>query len=204
MVSRHLADMDRASAFLVAMTTLPLPPTSGGQTISKALHWFMSLAMPDRTTPTVGDSMAARAGMDDYYNTAEVGYRYFGLQAVGDYERFRKGQRTWAALLYGAPEIHQEPLPFTSSHLSSGWISLRQRVARRPRVGGAKRTDTRWWTPARGSANTAELHAGRAFGTGEGDALQRERYAAPGNALTISQHCHRGHDLPEERRHIDG
>jgi len=29
------------------------------------------------------------------------------------------------ALLYGAPEIVQQPLPFTSSYLSSGWVSLR-------------------------------------------------------------------------------
>jgi hypothetical protein len=123
-VSRHLADMD-AQCFPRAQYDLTAPSNPGGQVIRNALHWFVSLAMPDRTMPTVGDSMAPRAGMDDYFNTAEVGYRYFGLQAVGDYERFRKGQRTWAALLYGAPEIRQEPLAFTSSHLSSGWVSLR-------------------------------------------------------------------------------
>jgi hypothetical protein len=102
------------------------PANPGGKVIRNALHWFMALAMPDRTMPTIGDSMAPRAGMDDYYNTAEVGYRFFDLKAVADYERFRQGQRSWAALLYGAPAIRQEPLPVTSSHLSSGWVSLRR------------------------------------------------------------------------------
>jgi hypothetical protein len=54
-----------------------------------------------------------------------VGYRFFGLKAVGDYERFRTGNRSWAALLYGAPEVRQQATPFTSSYLSSGWVSLR-------------------------------------------------------------------------------
>ncbi|HOC58017.1 MAG TPA: heparinase II/III family protein [Verrucomicrobiota bacterium] len=123
-VSRHLADMD-SGRFPRAQYDLTAPANPGAQVIRNALEWFMALAMPDRTMPTVGDSMAPRAGMDDYYNTAEVGYRYFDLKAVGDYERFRQGQRSWAALLYGAPEIRQHSLPFTSSCLSSGWVSLR-------------------------------------------------------------------------------
>ncbi len=123
-VSRHLAAMDN-ERFPPRQYDLTDPSNPGGQVIRNALQWFMALAMPDRTMPTVGDSMAPRAGMDDYYNTAEVGYRFFDLKAVGDYERFRQGQRSWAALLYGAPEIVQQPLPFTSSHLSSGWVSLR-------------------------------------------------------------------------------
>jgi hypothetical protein len=123
-VSRHLADMD-PKRFPPGQYDLTAPSNPGGQVIRNALEWFMALAMPDRTMPTVGDSMAPRAGMDDYYNTAEVGYRFFELKAVADYERFRQGQRSWAALLYGAPEIHQAPLPCTSSFLSSGWVSLR-------------------------------------------------------------------------------
>ena len=124
-VSRHLAAMDR-KRFPAPQYDLTDPANPGGQVIRNALEWFMALAMPDRTMPTVGDSMAPRAGMDDYYNTAEVGYRYFDLKAVGDYDKFRHGRRSWAALLYGAPEIRQQPLPFTSSHLSSGWVSLRR------------------------------------------------------------------------------
>ena len=123
-VSRNLALMD-STRFPANDYDLTSSSNPGGQVICNALHWFIALAMPDRTMPTVGDSMAPRAGMDDYYATAEVGYRFFDLKAVGDYERFRNGQRTWAALLYGAPQIVQHPLPFTSSFLSSGWVSLR-------------------------------------------------------------------------------
>jgi len=123
-VSRQLSAMD-LERFPARQYDLTDPSNPGGQVIRNALEWFMGLAMPDRTMPTIGDSMAPRAGMDDYYNTAEVGYRFFDLKAVGDYERFRHGQRSWAALLYGAPEIVQQPLPFTSSYLSSGWVSLR-------------------------------------------------------------------------------
>ncbi len=75
--------------------------------------------------PTVGDSMAPRAGMADYFATAEAGYRYYGLKAVGDYVQLREGQRTWAAMLYGAPQIVESPEPYTSSYLCSGWVSLR-------------------------------------------------------------------------------
>jgi hypothetical protein len=96
-----------------------------GKAISNALHWFMSMALPDRTMPTIGDSMSPRAGMDDYYTTAEVGYRYYDLKEVGDYESFRKARRQWFALLYGAPEIVKHELPYASSYLSSGWVSLR-------------------------------------------------------------------------------
>jgi len=95
------------------------------KTIDNALHWFLSMAMPDRSMPTVGDSMAPRAGMDDYAATAEVGYRFFDVRAIGGYERLRRGERSWTALLYGAPEIRQYPTPYTSSYLSSGWVSLR-------------------------------------------------------------------------------
>ncbi len=123
-VSRNLAQMD-PEHFPPAQYDLTCAQNPQGQVIQRALHWFMSMAMPDRTMPTVGDSMAPRAGMDDYYATAEVGYRFFGLKAVGDYERFRQGNRSWSALLYGAAEIRSEPTPFSSSYLSSGWVSLR-------------------------------------------------------------------------------
>ncbi len=124
MVSRGLAQMD-PKRFPPAQYDLTSAENPQGRVIKRALTWFIDMAMPDRTMPTVGDSMASRAGMDDYYACAEVGYRFFGLKAVGDYEQFRKGGRSWAALLYGAPEIRQEATPFTSSYLSSGWVSLR-------------------------------------------------------------------------------
>jgi len=95
-----------------------------GKTIKNALEWFLSMAMPDRTMPVIGDSMTARSGMDSYTTTAEIGYRYFDVRGVGDYQALREN-RSWIGLLYGAPEVRQHETPFTSSCLSSGWISLR-------------------------------------------------------------------------------
>lgn len=122
--SRNLSHMD-AAHFPATNYDLTDPANAGHQVIRNALHWFMSLAPPDRVMPTIGDSMAPRAGMADYFATAETGYRFFGLSAVGDYPQLREGKRVWDALLYGAPRIEQSPEPLTSSYLSSGWVSLR-------------------------------------------------------------------------------
>ena len=122
--SRNLARMD-AARWPATNYDLTDPTNPGHQVIRNALHWFMSLAPPDRVMPTIGDSMAPRAGMADYFATAETGYRFFGLSAVGDYPQLREGKRVWDALLYGAPRIEQSPEPMTSSFLSSGWVSLR-------------------------------------------------------------------------------
>lgn len=123
-LSRNLARMD-STRFPSGQYDLTDAGNSAHQVIKNALHWFMSLAPPDRVMPTVGDSMAPRGGMADYYATAEAGYRYYGLKAVGDYPQLREGKRSWAGMLYGAPQIVASPPPFTSSHLSSGWVSLR-------------------------------------------------------------------------------
>ncbi|MHB8952983.1 MAG: heparinase II/III domain-containing protein [Pirellulaceae bacterium] len=123
-ISRNLSASD-SQRFPAAQYDLTATANPGSNVIRNALHWFMSMALPDRTMPTIGDSMAPRAGMSDYVATAEVGYRYFDLQAVGDYEPLRNGQRSWEALLYGAPQIVSTALPYTSAYLSSGWISLR-------------------------------------------------------------------------------
>ncbi|MEI2825937.1 MAG: hypothetical protein V9F04_05635 [Dermatophilaceae bacterium] len=79
--------------------------SAGGLVIHKALTWFLSLAMPDRSMTILGDSTIARAGMDDYSATAEIGYRYFDIKAVGDYAQFREGNRSLHGLLCGAPVI---------------------------------------------------------------------------------------------------
>lgn len=123
-LSRHLTAMD-ANRFPARRYDLTARANPGYAVIQNALHWFVSLAPPDRVMPTVGDSMAPRGSLVDYYATAEVGYRFYGLKAVGDYTELREGKRNWAALLYGAPQIVQTPQPTTSSHLSSGWVSLR-------------------------------------------------------------------------------
>ncbi len=123
-LSHHLSEMDpvRFPANRYDLTDRASP---GGDVIHAALEWFVAMAMPDRTMPTQGDSPAPRAGMDDYFTTAEVGYRFFGVKAIGDYESLRKGQRNWVALLYGSPRIERQEMPFSSSYLSSGWVSLR-------------------------------------------------------------------------------
>lgn len=123
-LSHNLTVMD-ADRFPANRYDLTARDGAGYAVIQNALHWFMSLAPPDHVMPTVGDSMAPRGGMADYYATAEIGYRYYGLKAVGDYAELREGRRNWAALFYGAPQIVQTPQSYTSSHLSSGWVSLR-------------------------------------------------------------------------------
>lgn len=125
-VSQHLAAMD-PQRFPAERYDLTERNSPGGKTIHNALHWFPSMAMPDGSMTTIGDSMAARAGMNDYHVTAEVGYRFFGVQAIGRYRDLVAGKRSWSALLYGAPEIAPDERPATSSHLSSGWVSLRNR-----------------------------------------------------------------------------
>lgn len=123
-VSRNLSKMD-PQRFPPARYDLTDPSNEQGAIIKAALEWFVSMAPPDRIMPTIGDSMAPSAGMTDYYATAEAGYRFYQVAAIGDYEALRTGGRSWAALLYGAPEIVQRPAPYTSSYLSSGWVALR-------------------------------------------------------------------------------
>jgi hypothetical protein len=123
-LSRNLSAMD-PERFPRERYDLTDSGSEGGAVIRSALHWFTSMAMPDRKMPTIGDSMSAMAGMDDYYVTAEVGYRYYDVKAVGDYRAFREGNRNWVALLFGADRIEQHELPDTSTYLSSGWVSLR-------------------------------------------------------------------------------
>ncbi len=123
-LSHHLTQMDSVR-FPARQYDLTDRASAAGKVLYKALQWFISLAMPDRSMPVLGDSTISRAGMDSYFTTAEVGYRFFDIRAVGDYDALRDGQRSWAGLLHGAPEIVQRYTPFTSSYLSSGWVALR-------------------------------------------------------------------------------
>ena len=127
-LSHHLSRMD-PERFPAAAYDLTGTESAGGRTIFNALHWFLSMAMPNRRMPTVADSTLCEAGMDDYQATAEVGYRFFGVKEVGDYASLREGKRSWLALLHGAPEIVQTETPFETAYLSSGWVSLRQEWA---------------------------------------------------------------------------
>jgi hypothetical protein len=123
-LSKHLSQMD-PKRFPAKQYDFTRAESAGGTTIRNALHWFMSMAMPDRNMPTIGDSTKPEGSMMDYFVTAEVGYKHYDLKAVGDYEKMRQGNRNWFGLLHGAPEIKKHDLPFKSAHLSSGWVSLR-------------------------------------------------------------------------------
>jgi len=123
-LSRNLVRMDPAR-FPADRYDLTQQASPGGKVLKAALEWFVSMAMPDRTMPTIGDAPSPRSGMDDYDRTAEVGYRFFDVKAVGDYDELRTGARSWAGLLYGAPEIVRHPTSYSSAYLSSGWVSLR-------------------------------------------------------------------------------
>jgi len=127
-LSRNLSRMD-PERFPAARYDFTDPESEGGRVIKNALEWFVSMAMPDRTVTIIGDSTVPRSGLDSYTATAEIGYRYFDVGAVGDYENLRKGKRSWVGLVYGAPEIVQRETSFTSSYLSSGWVSLRNEWA---------------------------------------------------------------------------
>ena len=124
-LSHHLSEMDPAR-FPADRYDLTRPESEGGRVIHNALAWFISMAMPDRTMTIIGDSTKARSGMENYTATAEAGYRYFDILAAGDYPRYRAGNRSWDGLIFGAPAIVQHETPFTSSYLSSGWVSLRR------------------------------------------------------------------------------
>lgn len=123
-MGHNLAAMDPVR-FVPERYDMTRPDNAVGVTIRNALTWFMSISPPDHIMPTLGDSMASKAGMTDYWATAEIGYRWFGMPEIGDDEGLRAGRRNWWALLYGADEIVQRPTPFTSSYLSSGYVALR-------------------------------------------------------------------------------
>lgn len=123
-VSRTLSRMDPAR-FPAESYDLTHAANPAAQVIKNALEWFLSMAPPDRIMPTIGDSMAPKAGMTDYYAAAEAGYRFFDVRGIGDYDTLREGNRTWDALLYGSPDIVRHQTAYTSSYLSSGWLSLR-------------------------------------------------------------------------------
>lgn len=123
-LSHNLSKMD-PERFPPGQYDLTRRESDGGRVIHDALAWFISMAMPDRTMTIIGDSTKARSGMETYTATAEIGYRYYDIQAVGDYPRYRDGNRSWDGLLFGAAEIQQHPTAFDSDFLSSGWVSLR-------------------------------------------------------------------------------
>ena len=96
-----------------------------GNVAARAVHWYLSLALPDRTMAVVGDSMLSRDSLKHYDPCAEVAYGVFGIGEVGEYPEMRSGRGFWG-LLWGAPEINKVETRFETAHLSSGFTALRR------------------------------------------------------------------------------
>ncbi len=124
-VSRNLSAMD-PQRFPPAQYDLTDPANPAGETISAALEWFIAMAMPDRRSSAVGDGGQLYVSLQGYDSTAEVGYRYYGIEEVGDYESLREGKRSWTGFLWGADQIVKHETESESNYLTSGWVSLRQ------------------------------------------------------------------------------
>ena len=101
------------------------PANPRGQVARKAIKWFTSQCFPDLTMAPFGD-MGGRVGLDTYPLTAEIGYRYLGIEEVGSYRAIREGERGLTGLLYGPDSIEEQPWPYESAHLSSGYVALKR------------------------------------------------------------------------------
>jgi len=93
----------------------------------RAVNWFMSQTFPDLTMAPFGD-MGGRVSLETYPLTAEIGYRYLGLDEVGQYRALREGSRGLTALTYGADTITQKPCILQSAYLSSGYAALKRKA----------------------------------------------------------------------------
>ncbi len=99
-----------------------------GQVARNAIKWFTSQAFPDLTMAPFGD-MGGRVSLATYSMTAEIGYRYLGIEEVGSYPSLRDGQRGLIALLYGAETIEERPWEYESAYLTSGYVALKRETA---------------------------------------------------------------------------
>ncbi len=96
-----------------------------GDTARRAIYWYLSLALPDYTMATVGDSMSSRDSLKAYDPIAELAYQYFGVREVAYYPQMSTTRGLWG-LLWGAPEVARKPVSFESARLSSGFTALRK------------------------------------------------------------------------------
>ncbi len=101
------------------------PAHPRGQVARNAIKWFTAQCFPDLTMAPFGD-MGGRVSLATYPLTAEIGYRYLGIEEVGSYRSFREGKRGLTGLLYGADTIEERPWPCESVHLSSGFVALKR------------------------------------------------------------------------------
>lgn len=101
------------------------PRNPVGDVARRAVYWYLSLALPDYTMATVGDSMSSRDSLKAYDPIAELAYRYFGVNEVAYYPEMTTTRGLWG-LLWGAPEVVRRQVPFESARLSSGFTALRR------------------------------------------------------------------------------
>ncbi len=101
------------------------PDNPRSRVLRGAIKWFTAQTFPDLTiAPTV--DMGGRVGLHSYPLTAEIGYRYLGVDEVGSYRELREGDRGLTGLLYGVDNIEERPTPYVSTNLSSGYVSLKR------------------------------------------------------------------------------
>ncbi len=101
------------------------PDNPRSQVARNALKWFTAQCFPDLTMAPFGD-MGGRVSLATYPLTAEIGYRDLGVEEVGSYRAIREGSRGLTGLLYGADTIAEQPWPYQSVHLSSGYVALKR------------------------------------------------------------------------------
>ncbi len=101
------------------------PRNPRSKVLRRAIKWFTAQSFPDLTMAPFGD-MGGRVSLATYPLTAEIGYRYLGLDEAGSYRRLRVGTRGLIGLIYGADSIVEKPVPYRSAHLSSGYVALKR------------------------------------------------------------------------------
>ncbi|HJN19153.1 MAG TPA: heparinase II/III family protein, partial [Armatimonadota bacterium] len=101
------------------------PQNPRSRVLRRAIKWFTAQTFPDLTMAPIGD-MGGRASLVTYALTAEIGYRYLGVEEVGSYSSLRAGNRGLTGLMYGADTIEEKPVPYQSANLSSGYVALKR------------------------------------------------------------------------------
>jgi hypothetical protein len=101
------------------------PGNPRARALARAIQWFTAQAFPDLTMAAFGDC-GGRVSLETYPLTAEIGYRYLGVDEVGLYRALREGNRGLVGLVYGADTIEEKPLPYQSVHLASGYVALKR------------------------------------------------------------------------------
>jgi heparinase II/III-like protein len=121
-LSRQMPDLFPAELYDEMVPTNPR-----ARTARRALTWFTAQALPDLTTAPFGD-MGGRVSLALYALTAEIGYKFLGIDEVGQYPSLRRGNRGEAGLLYGAETIEARPFSHPSAYLTSGYAALRRKT----------------------------------------------------------------------------